>query len=63
MTLEKLEARTLCDNGRCGNIAEYSVAKEGTPLNMRLHLCKDCIIGLYKLFGALAASEPIKKEV
>lgn len=50
MKLIKLEVKTLCDNGLCGKLASYAVAREGTPLNMQLHLCDKCISALQKLF-------------
>ncbi|MDD3947283.1 MAG: hypothetical protein PHI19_05535 [Clostridia bacterium] len=60
MELVKMEARTLCDNGACGKIARVAVAREGTPLHMRLHLCEDCMRELHKLLQEYFKNE--KKE-
>lgn len=50
MKLVKLDVKTLCDNGLCGKIADYAIEREGTPLNMRLHLCNNCINTLQRVF-------------
>ena len=62
MKLVPIGARTLCDNGACGKIAWIAVAREGTPLHMRLHLCKDCMRELHQLLEAYFVSETTKKE-
>lgn len=44
--LKRLDVPVRCDNGFCKNLADYEVVREDTPLNRRLHLCKQCVTAI-----------------
>ncbi len=57
MKLEKMPIRVKCDNGCCGNYAEFQVVRQGTPAAARLRLCRSCLKELSSLYGELPSTE------
>lgn len=57
MRLEKLPIRLKCDNGCCGNFAEFRVVMKGTPTRASLRLCRSCLGALAALYAELVRKE------